>query len=203
MWFLVFTRGSRIGSRLMIRSLFPTKVQENPLHNVLGKAEILFKGWFWWLIRGMTRSLEVLKAIKKNSQSVCLGWFVCGCCSLEFHEKVSWLLGTLNNYNSPLKLWGESYKGGLWFVVRLLKQSLGKVDMCYVHVFMFCQVGGFYFTKCKHELEFPWKSNVIMGSCGLKTLRRRKKANGLKRERSEWFDPLETSSLSLMKKAIS
>jgi hypothetical protein len=37
----------------------------------------------------------------------------------------------------------------------------------------------------------------------LKTLRRRKKANGLKRERSERFDPLESLSFSLMKKAVS
>jgi hypothetical protein len=35
---------------------------------------------------------------------------------------------------------------------------------------------------------------------GLKTLRRRKKASGFKRERSKEFDLLETSSLSLMKK---
>jgi hypothetical protein len=36
---------------------------------------------------------------------------------------------------------------------------------------------------------------------GLKTFR--KKANGLKKMRSERFDPLKTSSLSMMKKAIS
>jgi hypothetical protein len=48
-----------------------------------------------------------------------------------------------------------------------------------------------------------WKSNVVLGLCGLKNLRRRRKACGLKRERSKQFDPLETSSLSLMKKAIS
>ncbi len=42
------------------------------------------------------------------------------------------------------------------------------------------------------EFEFPWKSNVVLGLCGLKTLRRRKKASGLKRERSKRSDPLET-----------
>jgi hypothetical protein len=36
---------------------------------------------------------------------------------------------------------------------------------------------------------------------GLKTLRR--EANGLKRVRSKRFDPLKTSSLSMMKKAVS
>jgi hypothetical protein len=43
---------------------------------------------------------------------------------------------------------------------------------------------------------------VVLGSYGLKNLRRRKKANGLKR-RSKQFDPLKTSSLSLMKKTMS
>ncbi len=38
---------------------------------------------------------------------------------------------------------------------------------------------------------------------GLKTLRRRKKVNGLKKERLEQIDPLETSSLSLTKKGVS
>jgi hypothetical protein len=38
---------------------------------------------------------------------------------------------------------------------------------------------------------------------GLNTLRRRKKSNGLKRKRSEGSNPLETSSLSLMKKVVS
>jgi hypothetical protein len=49
------------------------------------------------------------------------------------------------------------------------------------------------------ELEFLWTSNVVLGLCGLKILRRRKKANGLKIKRSKRSDPLETSSLSLMK----
>jgi hypothetical protein len=45
---------------------------------------------------------------------------------------------------------------------------------------------------------------VVLGSCGLKILRRRKKTNGAKeRERSERSNPLETSSLFLMKKAMS
>jgi hypothetical protein len=38
---------------------------------------------------------------------------------------------------------------------------------------------------------------------GLKTLKRRKKASGLKREISERSDPLETSSFFLMKKGVS
>jgi hypothetical protein len=90
--------------------------------------------------KGTMRSLEVSKVAKNSS---CLGWFVCGCCWLAFHERVPWLLGTSKNCNNPLKLRGESYKGGLWFFVRLLKQSLKKVDMCCVHVFMFCQVERF------------------------------------------------------------
>ncbi len=29
-----------------------------------------------------------------------------------------------------------------------------------------------YITKYKQELEFPWMSNVVLGLCGLKTLKR-------------------------------
>jgi hypothetical protein len=43
---------------------------------------------------------------------------------------------------------------------------------------------------------------VVIGSCGLKNLRKRRKVSGFKRERLEGFNPLETSSLSLMKKAM-
>ncbi len=55
--------------------------------------------------------------------------------------------------------------------------------------------------------------NMNLNSCGslmwswvrvgVKTLKRRKKASGFKRERSKPYDPLETSSLSLMKKGVS
>jgi hypothetical protein len=59
-----------------------------------------------------------------------------------------------------------------------------------------CNLGlGIYVTKCKQELGFLWKSDVVLGSYGLKNLRRRRKANGLKRKISKWSDPLETSSL--------
>ncbi len=61
---------------------------------------------------------------------------------------------------------------------------------------------GICVTECKHELEFPWKSNVVLGLCGLKSLRIKKKVNGFKIKRSEQFDPLETSSLCLMKKVM-
>jgi len=46
-------------------------------------------------------------------------------------------------------------------------------------------------------------SNVVLGLCGVKILRRWKKVSGLKRERLERSDPLETSSLSLPKKVVS
>ncbi len=112
---------SRNCSRFVIRPLSSTEIQENLLHNVLGEVEILSEGWFWWLIRGRMRSLEVLRATINSSQGVCLSWFVYGCCWLAFHEKVPWLLGTSKNCNNPLKLRNESYKKRLWFFVRLLK----------------------------------------------------------------------------------
>ncbi len=46
-------------------------------------------------------------------------------------------------------------------------------------------------------------SNVVLNLCGLEALRRLEKASGLKRKRSERSDLLETSILSLMKKAMS
>ncbi len=67
------------------------------------------------------RSLEVSKAVRNSSQSVCLGLFVFGFCWFAFHEKLPWFLGTLKNCNIPLKLWVQSYKGGLWFFVRLFE----------------------------------------------------------------------------------
>jgi hypothetical protein len=43
---------------------------------------------------------------------------------------------------------------------------------------------------------------MVLGLCGFEDFEKKKEASGLMRERSERFDPLETSSLSLMKKAM-
>ncbi len=74
---------------MVFRSLSRMKVHENPLPNVLKEAKFLSKGWYRWLMRGMMKSLEVLKATRNSSQSVCLGLFVSGFCWLAFHEKVA------------------------------------------------------------------------------------------------------------------
>jgi len=42
-----------------------------------------------------------------------------------------------------------------------------------------------YVKKCNMGLGFLWKLDVVLGSYGLKTLRRKRKANGFKREKSE------------------
>ncbi len=60
-----------------------------------------------------------------------------------------------------------------------------------------------YVIKCKQKLEFPWKSNVVLGSCGSEDFEKKKEANGLKRKILERSDPLKTSNLSLMKKEMS
>ncbi len=44
---------------------------------------------------------------------------------------------------------------------------------------------------------------MVLGLCGLKNLRRRKKASEFKKYRSKRSDLLETSSFSLMKKVVS
>ncbi len=43
---------------------------------------------------------------------------------------------------------------------------------------------------------------MVLGSCGSKDFEKRE-ANGFKKVRLEQFDPLETSSLSMMKKVVS
>ncbi len=40
-------------------------------------------------------------------------------------------------------------------------KNIGLYDMC-----------GLYVIEGKQELEFPWMSNVVLGLCGLKTLKR-------------------------------
>ncbi len=66
--------------------------------------------------------------------------------------------------------------------------------MCCFLAFMCCQFEGWchehlglgiYVTKCNLGLGFLWKLDVVMGSYGLKKLRRKRKASGLKRERSK------------------
>jgi len=85
-------------------------------------------------------------------------------------------------------------EGRLWFFVRLVKQGNWYVWFYCFYIlsswrmvswtldYVVCLGWGIYVTKCNHELRFLWKFNVVLGSCGLKNLRRRKKASGLKRE---------------------
>jgi hypothetical protein len=79
----------------------------------------------WWEVR------EVSKTTKNSSQSLCLGWFISRFCWLAFQEKVPSFLGTPKNCNNPLNLWGWSYRGRLWFFVRILEQSLEEVDVLF------------------------------------------------------------------------
>jgi len=62
----------RLG-RLVFRCMSQMEVQKNPLHNVLNKVEFLSKSWFCWLMRGMMKSLKILRAAINSSQSVYLG----------------------------------------------------------------------------------------------------------------------------------
>jgi hypothetical protein len=43
---------------------------------------------------------------------------------------------------------------------------------------------------------------MVLGLCGFEDFEKKKKASGLMKESLERFDPLETSSFSLMKKAM-
>jgi hypothetical protein len=58
---------------------------------------------------------------------------------------------------------------------------------------------GIYVTKCNLGLGFLWKLDVVLGLYGLKKLRGEGRSMG---SRKRYFNPLETSILSLLKKAI-
>jgi len=146
--------------------------------------------------------------------NMCLsGWSICECCVHAYHEKAPWLLGIVKN-NIVHWFYNVNHtKEGLWFFVKIVKQSLGSWNMLFscsyvlliwgmvswALVYVIHLGSGIYVTKCKQEFGFLWKSDVVMGSYGLKKLRRRRKASGFKKERSKRFDPLETSSLFLLK----
>jgi hypothetical protein len=79
-------------------------------------------------------------------------------------------------------LWSNHW--GSWYVLFSyfhVLSSWGMVSRTLDYVI--CMGWGIYVTTCKHELEFPWKSNVVLGSCDLKNLRRRRKSSGFKREK--------------------
>jgi hypothetical protein len=57
---------------------------------------------------------------------------------------------------------------------------------------------GVYITKCNLGLGFFWKFNVVLRFMWSKVIKKSKKDNGLKKEKLKRYDPLETSSLSLL-----
>jgi hypothetical protein len=69
---------------------------------------------------------------------------------------------------------GSGYVLSSYFYV-LSSEGMVLITLDYV----ICVGWRIYVIDYEHELEFPWKSNVVLGSCGLKNLRRRKKASGL------------------------
>ncbi len=92
----------------------------------------------WWEDDDKFRGLENgHKLFPKFVFGLICIWVLLAC----IFWKNTFFLGTPKNSNSPLKLQGQSYKGGLWFFVRLLKQSLGEVDTCCLFVFIFVKWG--------------------------------------------------------------
>jgi hypothetical protein len=91
-------------------------------------------GWGgeWWEV------LEVSRAATNSSQNLCLGWYIFGFCWLAFQQKVPSFLGTPKNCNNPLNSRGWSYKGKLWFFIRILEAVTGG-SRCVVSLF-FCFV---------------------------------------------------------------
>jgi hypothetical protein len=139
-WFWLLIQGGC--SRLVFRSLFRIKIQENSLCNVLREVEILFKGWFWWLIKGMMRSLKVLRTAKNSSQSMCLGWFVCGFCWLAFHEKIPSYLGTPKKLQQSMEVTRWLIQKRIMVLCKTFEAITEESGYVLFLVFMLCQVEG-------------------------------------------------------------
>ncbi len=75
----------------------------------------------------------------------------------------------------------------MWFFVKILEVVIGG-SRCVVFMSsvlssgamvsrklycVICVDRGIYNTACKLELEFPWKSNVVLDSCGSKDFEKR------------------------------
>jgi hypothetical protein len=194
-WFWLSDEGGCL--RLVFRSLSWIEVQENLLRNVLKEAKILSKGWFWWLIKGDDEKFKSLENGHKLF-SKCVVWLI-----------YMWVLLACISWKSTL-IFGNSEKlqqsieVTRWIIQRrivilcktfeAITRGGGYVLSSYFYVllsggvvsrtlnYVICEGWGIYVTECKHEFEFMWKSNVVMGLCDLKNLRRREKASGLKRE---------------------
>ncbi len=76
------------------------------------RQKFSLKVGFWWLIKGMMKSLEISIVARNSSQSVCFGLICMKVCWIAFRERAPRLLGTPKNYNSPLMLQGGSYERG-------------------------------------------------------------------------------------------
>jgi hypothetical protein len=122
----------------VFRSLSWGKIYENSLCIVFRKAKLISKSWYWWLMRGMMSSFRGFESGQKLFSKFVFGLLCIWFCWLAFQERVPWFLGTLKNCTSPLKLLGQSYKGGLWLFVRIF-EAITEGSGCVVFLF-FCFV---------------------------------------------------------------
>jgi hypothetical protein len=148
------------------------------------------------------KSLEVSRAARNSSQNVfgliCM-WVLLACVSW----KSTLIVGNSEKLQQSIEVTESIVQRRIVILCKTFETITGEswcVLCSYIYVLSSWEI---YLTKCKQELKFMWKSNVVLGLCGLKTLRRRNKVNGLKRKRSKQSDPLEASNLSLMKKVVS
>ncbi len=162
-------------------SMSRRKVRDDPLCNVLREAKCLSKVGFDGWGGGMMKSSKGFESGQQLFSKVCV-WvlFIFGFCCLAFQERVPWFLGTPKNCNSPLILQGQTHKGWVWFFVRILEAVIGG-SQCVIFMSSILSSGAMmsrkldcvifvgwriYNTVCKLKLEFPWKSNVVLDSCG-------------------------------------
>jgi hypothetical protein len=129
---------------------------------------------------------------------ICM-WVLLACVSW----KSTLIVGNFEKLQQSIEVTGSIIQRRIVILCKTFEAVTGEsgcVLCSYIYVLSSWEI---YLTKCKQELKLMWKSNVVLGSCGLKTLRRRKKANGLNIKRSKQSDPLEASNHSLMKKVVS
>ncbi len=130
-----------------------------------------------------------------NLFNVCvLGWFV-WMLLIYISWKNTLIIGNSEEQSHFVKFYKVDHVKGLWFFVKLVKQSMGSwialflFFMCsiwkavsWILVYVIYLNSRVYVTKCNLRLGFFWKFNVVLGLCGLRKLRRKRRPMGSRKK---------------------
>ncbi len=97
---------------------------------------------------------------RNSSQSVCLGWFVCGCCWLVFHESTL-IVGNSEELQQSIEVTEWIIQRRIVVLCKTFEVVTWKVDLCCVHVFMFCQVERFMSETLNYVICLDQRIYVI------------------------------------------